>query len=236
MICISTFSLFLQVDYDDDADYPKWLHEVIQSPLVKVTTSQMYFTRGYTFHTYDYGRQRATSNYGICVKGETDFYGILTEIIEVEFPGILKLKCVLFKCEWFDPVVNRGVRSNKFGVVDVNGGRRYNKFEPFILASQADQVSFLPYPRMRDSGINWLAVIKVTPRGRIISGEEPPLQEEQINEVEEPEQEIDDILLIDPHNHEYEDLTDDATDEAVEDEFNENDDVSSDDENVDVSD
>ena len=88
MICISlTFSLFLQVDYDDDADYPKWLHDVIQSPLVKVTTSQMYFTRDYTFHTYDYGRQRATSNYGICVKGETYFYGILTEIIEVEFQG-----------------------------------------------------------------------------------------------------------------------------------------------------
>ena len=62
------------------------------------------------------------------------------------------------------------------------------------------------------------------------------MQEEQINEVEEPEQEIDDMLLIDPHNHEYKDLTDDATDEAVEDEFNENDDVSSDDENVDVSD
>jgi len=82
---------------------------------------------------------------------------------------------------------------------------------------------------MRESGINWLVVIKVTPRGRIISGEEQPLQEEQINEVEEPEQEIDDMLLIDPHNHEYEDLTDDATDEAVEDEFNKNDDISSDD-------
>ncbi|WZZ31198.1 hypothetical protein YC2023_014599 [Brassica napus] len=85
---------------------------------------------------------------------------------------------------------------------------------------------------MRESGIKWLAVIKVTPRGRIISGEEPPLQEEQINEIEKPEQEIDDILLIDPHNHEYEDLTDDD----VKDEFNENDDVSSDNENVDVSD
>ena len=113
---------------------------------------------------------------------------------------------------------------------------RYNKFEPFILASQADQVSFLPYPRMRESGINWLAVIKVTPRGRIIRGEEQPLQEEHINEVEEPEQQIDDILLIDPHNQEYEDLADDVTDEAVENEFHENDDVSSDDENVDVSD
>ncbi|XP_048618529.1 uncharacterized protein LOC125589904 [Brassica napus] len=121
----------------------------------------MYFTRDYTFHTYEYCRQRATSNYGICVKGETNFYRILTEINEVEFPRILKLKCVLFKCKWFHPVVSRGVRFNKFGVVDVNGGRRYNKFEPFILASQANQVSFLPYPRMRESRINWLAVTKL---------------------------------------------------------------------------
>ena len=85
---------------------------------------------------------------------------------------------------------------------------------------------------MKDSGINWLVVIKVTPRGRIIAGEEPPLQEEHINEVQEPEQQIDDIFLIDPHNREYEDLPDDSTDEAVENEFNENDNVSSDDENV----
>ena len=51
-----------------------------------------------------------------------------------------------------------------------------------------------------ESGINWFAVIKVTPRGRIIGGEEQPLQEEHINEVEEPKQQTDDILLIDPHN------------------------------------
>ena len=58
------------------------------------------------------------------------------------------------------------------------------------------------------------------------------MQEEHINEVEEPEQKTDDILLIDPHNREYEDLPEDTTDEAVEDEFIENDYVSSDDENV----
>ena len=97
-----------------------------------------------------------------------------------------------------DPVVNRGIRYNKFGVVDVNFGRRYNKFEPFILASQAEQVSFLPYPRLRTSGINWVTAIKVTPRGRIVVGEEPPLQEEDaITEVEVPEQPTDEILLID---------------------------------------
>ena len=85
---------------------------------------------------------------------------------------------------------------------------------------------------MRESRINWLAVIKVTPRGWIIGGEEQPLQEEHINEVDEPEQQTDDILFIDPHNREYEDLSGNTMDKAVEDEFNENNDISSDDENV----
>ena len=102
-----------------------------------------------------------------------------------------------------------------FGVVDVNSGRRYNKFELFILASQAEQVSFLPYPRLRSSAINWLAVIKITPRGRIVAGQEPPLQEEDA---------INEILLIDPENQQYEDLPEDVTDEAREYEFDGSDD------------
>ena len=156
--------VMIQVDYDDPF-YLQWFHEMIQGPVAKVTTTSMYFTRGYTFHTYEYGSRRATMNYGVCVKGETDFYGILQEIIEVEFSGLVKLKCVLFKCDWFDPTVNRGVRYSKFGVVDIIATRRYNKFKPYILASQADQVLFIPYPRIRQSGISWLAAIKVTPRG-----------------------------------------------------------------------
>lgn len=52
--------------------------------------------------------------------------------------------------------------------------------------------------------------------------EKPHLQEEHINEFGEPEQQIDYILLIDPHNHQYED------------DFDESDDVCSD--NSDVND
>ena len=107
----------------------------------------MYFTRGYTFHTYEFGSRQATVNYRICVKGETNFYGILQEIIEVEFPGLVKMKCVIFKCDWFDPTENRGVQYSKFEVLDINATRRYNKFEPYLLASQADQVCFIPYLR-----------------------------------------------------------------------------------------
>ena len=148
---------------------------------------------------------------------------ILQEITEVEFLGLLKLKCVLFKCDLFDPVVNKGVRFNKFGVVDVNFERRYNKFDPFILASQAEQVSFLPYPRLRSSRINQLAAIKITPRGQIVAGEEPPLQEEEaITEVKVPDQQTDEILLIDSYNRQNE--AENVTDKACEDEFDGSDD------------
>ncbi|KAL0741906.1 hypothetical protein Bca4012_083419 [Brassica carinata] len=194
----------------------------------------MYFTRGFTFHTYEYGRHRATRNYGICVKGETDFYGILQEIIEVEFTGLLKLKCVIFKCDWFDPVINRGVQLNKFGVVDVHSGRRYNKFERFILASQAEQVSFITYPRIRDSCITWWTAIKVTPRGQIIGGDAPPLQQDSCADaVEVSDQPTEDILLIDPQNRDYENLPDDEPDERNEDEFYEPGDEQCNDENSD---
>ena len=135
----------IQVDYDDPF-YLQWFHELIQDLVAKVTTSSMYFTRGYTFHTYEYRNRRATMNYGVYVKGETDVYEILQEILEVELSGLVKLKCVLFKCDWFDPTANRSVQYSKFGVVDINAIRRYNKFEPYILASQANQVCFYSIP------------------------------------------------------------------------------------------
>ena len=77
----------------------------------------------------------------------------------------------------------------------------------------------------RQSRISWLTAIKVTPRGRVLTDEQPPLQEDTVNEVEVPEQATNDILLVDPYNQGYEELPDDATDEAHEDEFKENDEV-----------
>ncbi|XP_023639601.1 uncharacterized protein LOC111830945 [Capsella rubella] len=150
---------------------PLWLHEIVQEPRAKITTAPMYFTRGYTFHTYRHGIRRATANYGISVKaGDSEFYGILQQILEVEYPGLLNLKCILFKCDWYDPTMGRGMRANNLGVVDVNTNKTYGRFDPYILASQAEQVSFLSYPRLRQRREMWLSVIKVNPRGRIIGG------------------------------------------------------------------
>ena len=76
-----------------------------------------YFVNGFKFHTLDYGKDRKTMNCGICVKGncyndlERDFYGILIDIVEVEYFGIGN-KVVLFKCHWFD--TERGLRIHPY--------------------------------------------------------------------------------------------------------------------------
>ncbi|XP_048634050.1 uncharacterized protein LOC125608146 [Brassica napus] len=141
---------------------------------------------------YKHGEGRKTCNYGVSVKGESytnasdeaDYYGILTDIIQIQYEGSVDLKITLFKCKWYDPLVGRGTRRSNGGIVDVLSSRKYHKYEPFILASQADHVCYIPYPYVKKPKHLWLNVLKVNPRG-IISGEyenkEPTLLQ-QVND------------------------------------------------------
>ena len=76
---------------------------------------------GYRFHTTARNENKATYNCGVCVKGvgegdevSGNYYGILHQIIRVEFMGEPIKKCVLFNCEWFDPNVPWRLRYHKF--------------------------------------------------------------------------------------------------------------------------
>ena len=66
----------------------------MQGPLRSVRTFKEFFVNGYRFHIKAYGTNRATMNSGVCIKGsnynntESDYYGILNEIIELEFPAL----------------------------------------------------------------------------------------------------------------------------------------------------
>ena len=160
---------------DSTVGHPTWLRELSGGPEYRAITWPMMFTRGYTFHTYDHGKDRSTSNYGLCVKGsqsstestdEPDFYGILQRIIEVQYPGIYGLKTVIFKGNWYD-TSERGTRRAVGGGIEINPDRTYSKNneEPFILSTQADQVCFLPYPSTKRRREKWNAVVKIQPRG-----------------------------------------------------------------------
>ncbi|XP_019085777.1 PREDICTED: uncharacterized protein LOC109130114 [Camelina sativa] len=155
-----TYSSWLQKHVEDTLNnnsYPNWLLSLAHGPMVQVTSWPMYFCRGYMFHTYDHGKDKKNANYGVCVKGVTpsssseeaaEFYGVLKEIYELHYPGPVDLKVVVFKCDWYDSTIGKGIRKNKSGIIDINAKRHYQKYDPFVLASQADQVCYVPYPRM----------------------------------------------------------------------------------------
>lgn len=154
-----------------------WLQTLVHGPMVQVKCWPMYFCRGYIFHTYDHGKDKKNANYGVCVKGtstgsseEPDFYGVLREVFELRYPGSVDLKVVVFKCDWYDSTIGKGLRINKSGIIDINANRHYEKYDPFVLASQTDQVCYVPYPRMTrpKKDQQWEAAIMIHPRGKVL--------------------------------------------------------------------
>ena len=151
------------------------LHDLAYGPSRKVKTWPMYFVNGYKFHTSSCSEGKRTNNSGVCVKGtgninmgEDDFYGILEEVLEIEYPGLPMKRLILFACEWFDPVIDRGMKIYKeYGIVEVNHTRRYSKYDPFIYAQQATQVYYAPYPNSIREKSNWWVVIKTKPRSMV---------------------------------------------------------------------
>nr|GMD61463.1 uncharacterized protein LOC109179592 [Ipomoea batatas] len=153
-----------------------------------------YYVNGFKFHTIGYGGTKETMNSGVCIKGinysidESDYYGRLVEVVQIEYPGLPVKRTILFKCEWFDPT-NVGMKvHSQYKLVEVNHKRRFNRYEPFVLAVQACQVYYCTYPSLRRDKLDWWAVCEIKARSKVevpessISSEESlvptPFQEE----------------------------------------------------------
>ncbi|WMV46508.1 hypothetical protein MTR67_039893 [Solanum verrucosum] len=137
-----------------------------RGPMKYVTSFKGYIINGYRFHVQDYDNGLRTQNCGIVVAGETDeedriidYYGELTEILELQFIGGRRL--VLFRCMWYDVYdKERGVKMDEYDFVSVNPQRFLKTDEPFVLANQASQVFYA-----RDhSNKGWNVVRKFMPR------------------------------------------------------------------------
>lgn len=170
-----------------------FLKDIAWGPKRTVKTWPIYFINGYKFHTQSWNRHKSTYNCGVCIKGqdygtsESDFYGILQEIVQLEYTGLPLKNIVLFKCEWYDPKVKRGVRIHKdYGIVEINTTRRFDKYDPFIFAQQAVQVYYAHFPANPDKA-DWAAVIKTKARSTIedhsIEVNEDAYQEDEIAEI-----------------------------------------------------
>ncbi|KAK1388315.1 DUF4216 domain-containing protein [Heracleum sosnowskyi] len=132
-----------------------YVRDLVSGPLHSVRSVQIYYVNGYKFHTKTYGASKSTFNSGLCIKGSNyneasnDYFGILYEILIIEYPRRPIKKTVLFKCEWFDPTPNVGTRVHqRYNIVEVNRKKRLSVYEPFVLAIQATQVAQLQAEHM----------------------------------------------------------------------------------------
>ncbi|XP_029126265.1 uncharacterized protein LOC109793794 isoform X1 [Cajanus cajan] len=217
------------------------LRDLSYGPLTCVKEWHTFFVNGYKFHTHAWSEGKKTINCGVYVKGlieggEDDFYGVIKHMYELEYnTSTYPKKVVVFYCDWFDPS-SRGTRIDpKYNIVDIKMDRRYQLFDPFIIAHNVRQVYYVPYPATRRDKRGWCVAIKTKPRGRIESNDiehDVPYQVDEMlhaNEVIEVEgitglQDLEADLeevneLINEENDLAENNEDNEFDDDFEDEF-----------------
>ena len=129
-------------------------------PLYTWTEYTMYFVNGYRFQTEARSSGKATYNSGVSIiVGDTEYFGRVINIYEVGYPKAPTKRCVVFRCEWFDPTPDVGTRVHEnYNLVDINATRRLETVDPFILTAQEIQVTYVAYPGATGSRADWLAV------------------------------------------------------------------------------
>ena len=92
------------------------------------------------------------------MKGDDEkyYYGIVKEIMQVEYSGEPTKQLVLFNSEWFDNTINHGMKVQpQYDIVEVHCCRRYSNFDPFIFATNAIQVYYVHYLEKIKEKVDW---------------------------------------------------------------------------------
>ena len=137
----------------------------------KVRSFNAYNVNGYRFHTTSYALcrpNRRTTNTGVYTPGDdgVDYYGRVEEIYELTFEGSNPLHPIIFKCHWFNPDEVR--RTPNLGLVEIRQSSVYAGDDVYIVAQQATQVYYIPYPCQTDENlIGWDVVYKVRPHSKL---------------------------------------------------------------------
>ncbi|GLT96196.1 hypothetical protein SLE2022_138390 [Rubroshorea leprosula] len=128
------------------------------------------------------------SCFKLCNSSHNFGKGVLNEIIELQYLGGKQI--VMFKCDWWDiDNFGKGVKIDKYGFVSVNTTRKLNIDEPFVLASQVEQVYYVK------DGLNpnWLIALKGS---TIIDDDNVESETEFDNDTDDDDSDIDEDLML----------------------------------------
>ena len=140
-----------------------WLSK---GPSLNVLSYNGYAINGYTFYTQDQDTRSTMQNSGVTLVADSwhrssakdvhpvyapmSYFGVIEHIWELDYS---MMRVPVFKCKWVNN--NSGLRTDEFGFVQVDLSKVWYKDDPFILASQAEQVFFIPDPAKK----NWSIVL-----------------------------------------------------------------------------
>ena len=121
---------------------------------------------GYTFYTKEQDDRSTRQNSGVTLVAQSmhissakdrnpiyanmSYFGVIERIWELDYT---KFQMPVFQCKWVDN--NNGVQMDELGFMRVNFSKLRYKDEPFILASQAQQVFYVTDP----VDANWSIVL-----------------------------------------------------------------------------
>lgn len=181
------------------AKYSEEINRLADGPHRTARRYNAYIKNGIRFRIVVIDNRRSTQNSGVTLMADTmnyssrkgknprvdtvSYYGLITDIIEVRYTN--DFKQVLFKCDWIDNKVGQKKDVYGFTLVNFNhllytDNRLAN--EPFIFASQAEQIWYAPDPVETD----WHVVMKMTQRNLFdMNSKEPHIESsnsQQLNE------------------------------------------------------
>ncbi|XP_062030232.1 uncharacterized protein LOC133746080 [Rosa rugosa] len=150
------------------SDTVRW---ITCKPKREVLSCSGYLINWNRFHTRE--SEKGTQNCGVSVEADTycrasardtmlkldkvDYYGVIKEIILLDYR---KFKVPMFDCDWAN-IVNGVKVEEGFTLVNLRIGQHQFQRDPFIFASQANQVFY-----SRESDVsNWSVVLRAPPRG-----------------------------------------------------------------------
>ncbi|XP_024178730.1 uncharacterized protein LOC112184726 [Rosa chinensis] len=175
----NTFSIYFQELIEKRVQRKEFVDPDIRAlaigPDKKARRFNKYIMNGFRFFVKSIDAQSNTQNCGVFVKagvssyatagdrrprdGVKDYYGVLTDIIELDYHHGRKV--LLFDCDWADNRVrNRAVKMDEYGFILVNFDHLLPKPDTLILASQSVQFFYVQDP----TEPNWHTVIRTRPR------------------------------------------------------------------------
>ena len=154
------------------------LYSLSQGPLERYNTYQSCIVNGVRFRCKERDETLKTQCSGICTEGDHDninilYYGVLIEILQLSF--VLDRKVFLFCCKWYNSNPKGRSIVVDHNLTSINTSTDWYSNEPFILATQAQQVFYLLDMKR---GSNWRIVQKVNHRSIY---DIPEIMEETVN-------------------------------------------------------